>query len=104
MNTTDIQRKIIESAINKAIQIIESEYNSKVSIFEYLEKIEKEMLYKAPVTEIYQDYVMFCSDKNLLPVGRVKFAKDMIKCGFKIKYIKENGQVARCFDIDSEEA
>lgn len=96
MDTTDIQRCLLEKASIKASNILETNYIPKQSLCEYLEHIDKEFLYKEAVCDVYLDYVKFC-DKNIKPMTRTAFSRTMIQCGFRIKPMKKNKKVVRCF-------
>lgn len=96
MNTTDIQRHLIEKASIQASNILEKNYVSVQSLCGYLECIDENFLYKKPVSDAYFDYVNSCN-KNIKPMGRTSFSRMMIQCGFRIKPIKKNKKVMRCF-------
>lgn len=96
MNTADIQKCLVEKVSAKASKILEADYIPKRSLCEYLEYIEKESLYKESVAYIYSDYINHC-DKSIKPMSRTAFSRAMIQCGFRIKPIKKNKKVVRCF-------
>lgn len=99
MNTADIQNCLIEKASAKASKVLEVEYIPKRSLCEYLEHIEKESLYKESVAYIYSDYINYCNKgiKPINPMNRTAFSRAMVQCGFRIKPIKKNKKVVRCF-------